>query len=1137
MARLKQLLPAQAALGEFIHNNALRGLQHLPFTQALAEASRLSGAQPWLDAATACQLYAQGRIQDADLKAAVRQLPELAGDTWLTETQCLGERALRRGDVLRAAVLHPPSAINARALRWKIEAEQALQRFDPELDATTRAACLAAASAAERGTAAAEKTDTPTRHEAEAVAALWAAACAVMTPTASAAAQTQNFHSDSTQAKLASATTSLHASSALNDPNLDFSGLFASSAPKKKPWEEEAPVLWRQLSAGLGETLILSDLLYQLTGQDIRQAVLPQLIRHLAAHLDQGIAAWPNPARAQGFYAAWRASALNDWDWTLNGLSGARAALAELPASAEQAIINELSRLGPDAARSADYLLALALSLPGWAGLFLQHALKESAGQLDPSPPESRQDTTASAFNMLDYLAVHLVLERLYAEQLVRSQWQLPLLLSELDDYFMSHPAELWVRHAYGRSLGLNQGSGATPQANAQAAQTAQAAAEMPDDLLNELQYTLAAATRSAAAEEHSKISADDWQRWAERLAQWRSETLKPSAQAEAEQKAVLAWPLFRLAQALALNADALHKLGNSGARALLDCAYALPAQTAAHLRLLAYERHYEQNLFAALAANHARISAAPDSADATSASAHANTQAQFVFCMDDREEGIRRHLEELNPALTTFGSAGSFNLPLLWQGLDETQAEALCPVSVSPRNRVVLHAAAPRWRRAWRLAWQQALHGHQAEHSGWKTPLLSVLAAPFGLLNLIGNTLAPGVSGRLRSALAACIDGQPTQLSLSLDAAEEEPKRQASKQAGAANAELETHMGFSLAEKIDCIGGLLRSIGLTGSSSAFAPFVILVGHGSDSRNNPHLVAYHCSACRGRHGGPNARIFAALANQAPVRAGLAAQGIVIPASTYFIGAEHNTCDESFVWYALDQLPQSQEKAFKTLRREVDAALGRHASERCQRFTPRPNIANAKQAKRHLSARRHDFAQARAELGHTNLASALIGRRRMSRGLCLERRSLLISYDPSTDQDGAQLEPLLCLAAPVSVGISLDYFFSKADNERFGCGSKITHNLVGRFGVMDGTQSDLRIGLPSQMVEQHEAMRLLLVVEHSSEVIDAIYQRQSMLQELVGNGWLLLAAQCPHSGQLKRFRPGLGWQKINGVRVD
>jgi hypothetical protein len=102
-----------------------------------------------------------------------------------------------------------------------------------------------------------------------------------------------------------------------------------------------------------------------------------------------------------------------------------------------------------------------------------------------------------------------------------------------------------------------------------------------------------------------------------------------------------------------------------------------------------------------------------------------------------------------------------------------------------------------------------------------------------------------------------------------------------------------------------------------------------------------------------------------------------------------------------------------------------------------------------------------------------------------------------------------------------------------NNERFGCGTKVPHNVTGLFGVMEGAASDLRTGLPKQMIEIHEAMRLQIVVEHKTEVLAAIYERQPSLQELIGNGWVLLSAIDPDSGNLSIFVPDRGFVPWNG----
>ena len=139
---------------------------------------------------------------------------------------------------------------------------------------------------------------------------------------------------------------------------------------------------------------------------------------------------------------------------------------------------------------------------------------------------------------------------------------------------------------------------------------------------------------------------------------------------------------------------------------------------------------------------------------------------------------------------------------------------------------------------------------------------------------------------------------------------------------------------------------------------------------------------------------------------------------------------------------------------------------------------------------------------------------------------------LISYDPTTDPEGRILEAILLAAGPVGAGINLEYYFSTVNNDEYGCGSKVTHNLTGLLGVMEGAGSDLRTGLPLQMIEIHEAMRLLVIVEANTEMLGEIYRRQPAMQELVGNGWMLLAAIDPDDGEITFFVAGKGfvpWQ--------
>lgn len=820
-----------------------------------------------------------------------------------------------------------------------------------------------------------------------------------------------------------------------------------------KTWQARAQADHADLFGRLGRPLTWRALLQALTGEDVLARVRRVWQAHLAAHLDLGIAAWRNPDRAAGLYAAWRASASCDVAWELDELPLIHEEIQHLPEAPADLLLAELDRLGLPEDEQLAYLQRLALEMPGWSGMVLWRERHPAWGD---GPPVA----------LVDYLAIRLFLERLLCEDLGTRLLGRPAALDEMRDYFANHLAEFAVRRAW--------------QSGEQ------------EDAWRAAALALIEAGGTGA----------EWEQLAV-LMVWPSE--RSLSAVEASRLGAL-WHCLAAGEAPPANLDA------AAVRRLRDCAAELSSAQRGHLWLLAYERHYREQLFAALQANRRQ----PLVARAWS--------AQVVMCMDDREEGTRRHLEALAPSIQTFGAAGFFGLPIFWQGLDDAQPSALCPVVVTPRHLIEERVAAADQsrlathvrRRSRRLRWRWRLF-----QGGRLDPLdnlgLSNLLALPALLGLAATSLVPAWLGDALRRWQTAYDGLlATQLQLT---------------AALPNEGLQS--GLTESEQVERIEAFLRSIGLL---DHFAPLILILGHGAASRNNPHQSAYACGACSGRHGGPNARVFAQIANRPAVRAGLRERGIDIPATTWFVAAEHNTTDDAVHWYDLDQVPADFAPALDTLVAQVAEACRQHAVERCRRLASAPPRPTPWAALRHVQGRVNDFSQARPELGHATNAAALIGRRSLSRGLFLDRRSFLISYDPTRDADGHIIESILLAAGPVGAGISLEYYFSTVDNAAYGCGSKVTHNLTGLFGVMAGSDSDLLTGLPMQMVEIHEPMRLLVVVEQSPACLGAILARQPALQELIGNAWIVLAAADPADGSLQRYCPRRGWLPWTGKAV-
>ena len=478
----------------------------------------------------------------------------------------------------------------------------------------------------------------------------------------------------------------------------------------------------------------------------------------------------------------------------------------------------------------------------------------------------------------------------------------------------------------------------------------------------------------------------------------------------------------------------------------------------------------------------------------------HARPALQAVFCIDVRSERMRRALEASDPGIRTHGFAGFFGLPIEYLPFAGRQARPQLPGLLVPKLRVVTGAVNPDVtqnllaKRRFRLGISQAWEGFRTTASGG-----------FGFVEAAGLGYAwKLLKSSLNSAKEAGTDtdglraAECTQLSPVLD-------------------------NVTLKELVDLAAGVLRAMSM---HEDFAPLVLLIGHGSQTTNNPHAAGLDCGACCGQTGEVNARVLASLLNQADVRAGLLAKGIALPEGTRFVAGLHNTTTDEIRLFDIQGIEAGHSAALVQTREWLLQASQRSRAERAPAMglsAHAPDVlADA------LRQRANDWSQVRPEWGLANNAAFIAAPRNRTQHMNLQGRSFLHDYNHADDADNSVLE--LILTAPVVVAhwINMQYYASTVDNRRWGSGNKVLHNVVGaNIGVFEGNGGDLRIGLPMQSLHDgenwvHTPLRLSVWVEAPREAIASILHRHEKLGQLVNGKWLHLFCIEPGNGGIFRY---------------
>ncbi|MDP3559481.1 MAG: Na-translocating system protein MpsB, partial [Legionellaceae bacterium] len=490
---------------------------------------------------------------------------------------------------------------------------------------------------------------------------------------------------------------------------------------------------------------------------------------------------------------------------------------------------------------------------------------------------------------------------------------------------------------------------------------------------------------------------------------------------------------------------------------------------------------------------------------------------AQLVFCIDVRSEPFRHHLESLGH-YETLGFAGFFGLPIRLHDYNSGKVSDSCPVLLKPRYDIHdgpnhTHTCSEKQHQQGKQMLNGLTDIYQQLKYNFATPfaLVETLGAWCGLL-MLSKTMKPmSTISTIQHWIEKIRPTVATNPIVDMTSAD-------------------NTSGISPAEQALYAETVLRIMGL---SKNFGKFVIFCGHGSSTQNNPYASGLDCGACGGNHGGGNAKVLAAILNKKSIRSVLSERGIHIPQDTTFLAAEHNTTTDDMLIFEDNTQTLFHAGILSTLQENLKKAKAKNTTSRVRYFDVSSQVSPIEETGR----RSQDWSEVRPEWGLARNAAFIIGPRQLTKALDLEGRCFLHSYDWTQDEQLTALETILTAPMVVAEWINTQYLFSTIDNVNYGSGSKVTHNVTGKIGVMQGNSSDLMHGLPLQSVNSsddlnyHQAQRLLTVVYTPREKVSTIIHRQEILKTLFFNAWVHLIVIEPTENKAYQLQTNGEWALV------
>ena len=374
-----------------IAQNPIHGLEYLPFDQAVRAGKDLLGGSGYLPNEAYRQLYQEGRITLEGIQAALVRLgPRQESDYSIK----VGTRNLSARDIWQWHVVAGFEGLEPVLLPWELSGGGATRHFRSDLPGEARQRII---------TRTIEECEKCREYPEEAyLMNLWKATLSVLALDGSISQETSPAQGEQGESSPGSR----------NDQNR---------------------------SVALPFQRTVSDWVEQLAGVSLVESINHQMIKWIAAFVDEGLAGWAMPSRDKGFLGAWQELAQWDQSGRFLGIQNFQRKIHDLPNDPEALIVWCLQRMGIPEEHWTGYLSRALSQLPGWTRYI--RWLGEH-----PAYPAQRQHP----IDTREYLSVRLFYEVEFCQVMCEREWGVSATIPALTSYWKEREADYHERMGQG---------------------------------------------------------------------------------------------------------------------------------------------------------------------------------------------------------------------------------------------------------------------------------------------------------------------------------------------------------------------------------------------------------------------------------------------------------------------------------------------------------------------------------------------------------------------------------------------------------------------------------------------------------------------------------------------------------------